>query len=60
MTRSRSTNRDSRQGSDDSDEDSDEKSPRRGRTGQLDNKTEKEVDEQLEALAAEDSKRSGM
>jgi len=56
MTRSRQTNRDSsRQPSDDSDDDSDAKSPPRGRSGMA----EDEVDQQLEAMIGENSKRSG-
>jgi len=53
MTRSRQTNRDSRNTSDDSGDDSDEKSAPRGRSGK------DSVDEQVDATIAVDSLRSG-
>jgi hypothetical protein len=54
MTRSRSSNRDSRQGSDDSDDDSDAKSPiSRGRSG----KSDAEVEQQIHDMVQENSRR---
>lgn len=63
MMRSRQTNRDSQHASDDSEEDSDEKSPPRGRTGKTlkdrEGENKDEVDARIEALMAENSKKSG-
>jgi choline-phosphate cytidylyltransferase len=57
MTRSRQTNRDSVHGSDSSEEENE--SPR-GRTGKSEkNENEEEADAQLDAMMAENSKRSG-
>jgi len=60
MTRSRQTNND--QGSDSSEEDSDERSPIRGRSGKNDVVTAAQVaqvDAQVDAMMAENSKASG-
>lgn len=60
MTRSRQLNHDSQQGSDYSDEDSDGRSPPRGRKGKVSNeREERAVDAQIDAMMDENSKASG-